>query len=117
MEIIIVTFAALLILIGLVIYLITQIKKPKEDAGALQLHQQQLIELQKGIDGKLGESNKMFQEQFKASNDGLTKNLGTTLGVAKDSTKKIEELTENLIQTGETNKQNKGIGHQLKDVP
>ena len=79
MELILATFIALLILIGLVVYLITQMKKPAEDRSSIQLLQQQLLELQKGLDTRLGESNKLLQEQFKTSNEGLTKNLGTTL--------------------------------------
>lgn len=113
-ELFIAAIILLLVLIGLVIYLIAQTRKPQQDQGSLQMLQQQLLELQKGIDGKLGESNRMLQEQFKSSNESLTKNQGTMFSVAKDSTKKIEELTEKLVRLEETNKQIMGIGDQLK---
>lgn len=36
--------------------------------------------------------------------------------VARESTKKIEELTEKLVRLEETNKQIMGIGDQLKGI-
>jgi len=94
--------------------MIIQMRRPTQDNGSLQLLQQQLLELQKGIDGKLGESNKMLQDQFKTSSESMSKNQGTMFNVAKDSTKKIEELTEKLVRLEETNKNIMGIGDQLK---
>ncbi len=72
-------------------------EKPKDDQG-LMLIQNQINELTRAMDTKLGESNKVLREQF------------------GESAKIIKEITRELTKVGEGQKQVMNITDQLKNL-
>ena len=72
--------------------------KQKGDASGLLMIQNQLNELRATIDGKLGDSAKMFQQQY------------------SESVKVIQDITEKLTRLDETNKQVVGFADQLQNL-
>jgi len=74
-------------------------KRPqKDEASGLLMIQNQLNELRATIDGKLGDSAKMFQQQY------------------AESVKVIQDITEKLTRLDETNKQVVGFADQLQNL-
>ncbi len=72
--------------------------KPKDDAQSLLLLQNQLNELNRTLDSKLGESTKMIQ------------------GLRGEDAKIIREVTERLTKLDETNRQVVGFADQLQSL-
>ena len=85
-------------LIALIFWQAKKSQKPKEDNGTLLLLQEQLKEIRGTLDLKLGDSTKMFQEQF------------------GQSVKIIRDVTERLTKLDETNKQVMGVAEQLQGL-
>jgi len=75
----------------------------KKDNWSIKLIQDQLFNLNKTIDYKLGESNRNF-----------AKNFETSQKTSSDASKKIQEITEKLTNLEQTNKQIKDIWWQLE---
>lgn len=75
----------------------------KSDATGMKMLQEQILNLNKTIDYKLGESNR-----------NISQNFATSSKINTDSTKKIEEITQKLTSLEETNKQIKDIWGQLE---
>lgn len=73
-------------------------RKPKEDSSTIMLMQEQLKEIRGTLDSKLGDSAKMFQQQF------------------GQSAKIIQDVTERLTKLDETNRQVVGFADQLRDL-
>lgn len=89
------------VVLGSVIYISRIIKKPevkKDDSGALVLLQNQLNEINRTLDSKLGESGKAMREQF------------------SESAKIIRDVTEKLTRLDETNKQVVNFADQLRSL-
>jgi len=70
----------------------------KDEASGLLMIQNQLNELRATIDGKLGDSAKMFQQQY------------------SESVKVIQDITEKLTRLDETNKQVINFADQLQNL-
>ena len=70
----------------------------KDEASGLLMIQHQLNELRATIDGKLGDSAKMFQQQY------------------SESVKVIQDITEKLTRLDETNKQVINFADQLQNL-
>lgn len=70
----------------------------KSDAAGLLMIQNQLNELRNTIDGKLGDSAKMFQQQY------------------GESVKIVKDITERLTKLDETNRQVIGFADQLQNL-
>lgn len=91
----------LLIIFGLVIavlvYLLIRQKFPKEESSLLML-QNQLNEIRQTLDNKLGDSTKMFQQQY-----------GQTAKI-------IQDVTEKLTKLDETNRQVINFADQLQNL-
>ncbi len=85
-------------MIALIFWQAKKSQKPKEDNGTLLLLQEQLKEIRGTLDLKLGDSTKMFQEQF------------------GQSVKIIRDVTERLTKLDETNKQVMGVAEQLQGL-
>ncbi len=85
-------------LMALIFWQAKKSQKPKEDNGTLLLLQEQLKEIRGTLDLKLGDSTKMFQEQF------------------GQSVKIIRDVTERLTKLDETNKQVMGVAEQLQGL-
>lgn len=77
-------------------------EKSKEDDKSILLLQQQLQELTRTMDARMGESNKAIQESVRSQ---LT-----------ESTRIVREVTEGLTKLGETNRQVVGFAEQLKQL-
>jgi len=73
-------------------------EKPKEDNRAMIMMQEQLKEIRQTLDSKMGDSAKMFQQQF------------------AQSAKIIRDVTERLTKLDETNKQVMGVADQLQGL-
>lgn len=84
-------------LTGLVAFLLWQGRK-KEDSSGLVMLQNQVAELNRTLDEKLGESSKAIREQF------------------GESAKIIREITQELVKVGEGQKQVMGVTDQLKNL-
>lgn len=103
MDIAVVSFLILILLaiVGGVFYISRIIRKPqekKDDAGALTLLQNQMNELNRTLDSKLGESGKAMRDQF------------------SESAKIIRDVTEKLTRLDETNKQVVNFADQLRSL-
>lgn len=98
MNIFIVIVSILLfIALAAVLYMLYKNQKPREDQGLL-LMQNQLNEIARVLDMKLGESTKMMQSQF------------------GESAKIIRDVTERLTKLDETNKQVMQFTDQLEKL-
>jgi DNA recombination protein RmuC len=74
----------------------------REPGDGLLLLQQQLEQLRKSMDARMGESNKAIQESVNRQ--------------LSESTKIVREVTEGLTKLGETNRQVVGFAEQLKQL-
>lgn len=74
----------------------------KEDSGAFQLMMNQINELTRTVDNKLGESSKHLQT--------------TLLQQSNNSVKIIQDITEKLARLDETNRQVVGFADQLQSL-
>ncbi len=86
-----------LVLLGVVVFLLLKRGKA-EDSQSMLLLQNQISEITRTIDGKLGESAKLLQKQF------------------GESTKIIKEITQELTKVGEGQKQVVDIAKQLESL-
>ncbi len=92
-----------LILLNLgVIFVIMRKKAPEADNRGFELILQQVNELSRTVDHKLGESNKMM-------NDSVRNQFG-------ESAKLIREVTEGLVKLDETNRQVVSFADQLQSL-
>ncbi len=101
MDIILILLIVLIaVVVGGVIYISRIIQKPevKKDDTALTLLQNQMNELNRTLDSKLGESGKAMREQF------------------SESAKIIRDVTEKLTRLDETNKQVVNFADQLRSL-
>ncbi len=96
----IILYALVVVGIGAVLFVLLRKKpeEPKKDDGSLLMLQQQINQIATAVDGKLSESNKNVQEQFKHSADI------------------IKNVTEKLTRLDETNKQVISFADQLKGL-
>jgi DNA recombination protein RmuC len=74
----------------------------KDDSAAFQLMINQINELSRTVDAKLGESSKNLQDTF--------------LSQSNNSTRIIQDITEKLTRLDETNKQVVGFADQLQSL-
>ncbi|HEY4509515.1 MAG TPA: DNA recombination protein RmuC [Candidatus Paceibacterota bacterium] len=90
----------LILFVGVALVFFWQWRKgnKKEDTSGLLMIQNQLNELRSTIDGKLGDSAKMFQQQY------------------SESVHVIRDITERLTKLDETNKQVIGFADQLQNL-
>ncbi len=84
------------------VFFVRKEKEKKEDSQGMILLQQQLQELTRTMDQKIGEGNKAIQHS-----------VSTQLS---ESTKIVKEVTEGLTKLGETNKQVISFAEQLKQL-
>ncbi|MDP4007505.1 MAG: DNA recombination protein RmuC, partial [bacterium] len=88
----------IILLVGIAVFLLWQQTKKREDSQSSLMLQNQIAELNRTIDLKLGESSKAIREQF------------------GESTKIIREITQELVKVGEGQKQVMGVTDQLKNL-
>lgn len=93
-------FILILLIAGfaVLIWLLTKQKKDTSQDQALLMLQNQINEVNKTLDSKLGESAKMFQTQF------------------SESAKIIQHVTEKLTKLDDTNRQVVNFADQLKNL-
>lgn len=114
-------------IIGLLTVLIVQQKKGSTDASQnkqpteqLLLLQQQLQELNKTVDHKLGETHKALHENRhnlnKTIQDQFAQNTAIIKNITGQSAKLISEVTEKLTSLDKTNQQVMGFSQQLHDL-
>jgi len=84
----------------------------QEDKGMLFL-QNQINELNKTLDFKIGESSKLMSDSVKTQ-FGESQRLMSD--IANNSQKIIKDVTEKITQIGETNKQVFGMAEQLQNL-
>ena len=87
----------IILLVAVFIFLVWQQRKKGDSASSLML-QNQIAELNRTLDAKLGESSKAIREQFSVS------------------TQIIKEITQELVKVGEGQKQVMGVTDQLKSL-
>lgn len=87
---------------GLVVWFLLRAKKPKENDGGFLLIQNQIDNLTRAIESKLGESGKEMREAVK-----------TQFG---ESQKLIKDITEQITHVKETNRQVISVADQLKSL-
>lgn len=85
-------------LLSVALFLLLRKPKPTEDDNALILLQNQINEMSRVLDAKLGELPKVMQSQF------------------GESSRMIKEITEELTKVGEGQKQVVNLADQLKDL-
>ena len=100
--VLIVLIVVIAILIGVVIYALSRRKKLPEDGQGLGLILQQINELSRMVDTKLGEQSKHIHESFKYQ--------------FSESSKMIKDITEELTNLKETNKQVISFADQLQNL-
>jgi len=100
MEIFIIIF--LVIITGLLVWNILKSIKPRNDGEGLTMILQQMNELQRVVDSKIGESAKEMHE--------------TVRHQVSESVKAIRDVTEKLTKLDETNKQVMGFAEQLQSL-
>ncbi len=93
-------FLIIILAIGMALFLLWQWRKGnrKDDTQGLLMIQNQLSELRATVDEKLGDSAKLFQQQY------------------SESVKVIRDITEKLTRLDETNKQVIGFADQLQNL-
>src|SRR3989344_2232646 len=84
-------------LVAVIAFLLWQGKKQEDSASSLML-QNQIVELNRTLDAKLGESSRAIRQQF------------------GESAKIIREITQELVKVGEGQKQVMGVTDQLKNL-
>ena len=87
----------IVLLVGILLFLLWQTRKKEDNASSLML-QNQIAELNRTLDAKLGESSKAIREQF------------------GESAKIIREITQELVKVGEGQKQVMSVTDQLKNL-
>ncbi|PJE64121.1 MAG: DNA recombination protein RmuC [Candidatus Ryanbacteria bacterium CG10_big_fil_rev_8_21_14_0_10_43_42] len=97
-TIFIIFLGVLVIGVIVVIWLLLRAKKQPEDSGALTILQNQMNEITRTLDKRLGESAVHMQSQF------------------HESMRASKDLTEKLVRLEETNKQVVGFADQLKNL-
>ena len=109
------TFIALLVLILLVLFLIwkSNQKPEKPDDSANRLLLQQLNELSRTLDHKLGEGNKTMHD-FMNSQSGQSQKLMST--ITKQISDQLVEVVKGVSETKESTKQVFTIAEQLKSL-
>lgn len=96
----------ILALIWIVIFLVLRWNR-NEDSSSMRLLQEQVMNLNRTLDIKLSDSNKLIT-------DNMQKTFATSSKINEDANKKIEDITKKLTQLEETNKQIKDIWWQLR---
>lgn len=81
----------------------------KQDDKSLLLLQNQITELNRTLDSKLGESTKVIQEQFSQSTRIIQ-------GISGQSQRVISEISEKMTKLDDTNKQVVGFASQLQSL-
>lgn len=84
------------------IYLLIKLRQPAQESGGLQLLQQELQDIRRTLDAKIGESARDMRES-----------LRTQLG---ESTRIVREVTEGLTKLGETNRQVVSFAEELRNL-
>lgn len=92
------TLALLIVGFAVIGWLVYKAQKPKEGGQALLLLQNQINEIARTLDVKLGESTRAMQQQF------------------GQSAKIIQNVTEKLVRLEETNRQVMSFSEQLKNL-
>lgn len=100
-------------LLGVVLYLLKQIKAsqnaPEPQKDMFLLLQQQMQEINKTMDSKLSESSKSMHETKQHLHDTIQRQFGHT-------SKIITDITEKLTSVEKTNQQVLGLGEQLNNL-
>jgi len=87
----------IVLVVGVFVFLLWQTRR-KEDSSSSLMLQNQIAELNRTLDVKLGESSKAIRDQF------------------GESTKIIKEITQELVKVGEGQKQVMSVTDQLKSL-
>jgi DNA recombination protein RmuC len=105
-----VLFAIVIVLLAAIAWRLFQREEPKkQDDQSMLLLQNQLNELTRTLDAKLGESAKVIKEAMGESNS-------KTLAQANESTRLIKEITQELAKVGEGQRQVVSIADNLKNL-
>ncbi len=92
----------ILVALGVAAYFLAQLTKKGEDGAGMQLMQQELQDIRRTLDAKIGESARDMRESLK-----------TQLG---ESTRIVREVTEGLTKLGETNRQVVSFAEELRNL-
>lgn len=101
-ALIIIVLLVVLIVLVVISFLRNKKTEVKDDSAAFQLMMNQINELSRTVDSKLGESSKHLQDTF--------------LSQSNNSTRIIQDITEKLTRLDETNRQVVGFADQLQSL-
>lgn len=105
------------LLFGFILYLMKNQNNRKDNWG-INLLQEYILNLNKTIDLKIGETNRFLDHKLSESNKIFTENMSKTFEtsskISEDSKNAIIEITKKLTSIEETNKQIKDIWWQLE---
>lgn len=116
MEIVLIIFLIVLLVInGVILFLFIKPKKeePKEDDKAMQLLLQQINELGRNVDQKLGDTSKSLQDSLNFQTKDMQESLKFQTG---ESYKVIKDITERLTKLDEANKQVISLGDRIESL-
>ncbi|MFH1012401.1 MAG: DNA recombination protein RmuC [Candidatus Peregrinibacteria bacterium] len=106
--------------VGLLVYqLLREFKRSREekkDDQSFVMIQQYLGKLEEKFEKGMKAQDKTLNEQLKTSQDALSKHFVISSRIAKEANEGIKNLTENLTEMKETNKQIAGFADQLKTL-
>lgn len=91
-----------LLLLAVVLYLLLRTKKPTQDAGSMLLIQNQLNELVRTVDAKIGQSSQQMFDTLRSQ--------------TSQSAELIRDVTERLTRLDETNRQVINFADQLQSL-
>lgn len=111
----------LLLIIGLagiayIGYRILQSLEGPKDAGAMEMLQKHLFEIQKGIQAQDRSINDQMTKNRDVLADSLQKQFASSQKIIKEVTENVKSVTEKLTKLDETNKQVVGFAEQMKQL-
>lgn len=105
-----------ILIIGLLIFLILEIKKnqkPKEDSNAMQMLMQQMNDLRSNMDEKISGSNRDMSRAVKTQ---FSESQKLIQQINEQMSKSLLNVTREITETKETNKQVFELAGQLSDL-
>jgi len=112
----IILYISIAVLIGLFIYVISLLKKSQENKGndqSMNMLLNQINELSRTVDSKMGETTKMVQNSMQ---NQMTESQRLMRDINNEVTKHLVSVTKEITQANESSKQVVGIAEQLQNL-
>ncbi len=92
------------------------LKQGKQDDQAFKMLQEQLFQLQKGIQDQDRSINEQLNKNRDVLSEGLQKQFASSQKIIREVTDNVKSVTEKLTKLDETNKQVVGFAEQMKSL-